>query len=46
MRDAFLNLANENDDRFVIVDATLPESEIANIIHNNVAELITTKDVS
>ncbi|MGB2107713.1 MAG: dTMP kinase [Candidatus Puniceispirillum sp.] len=45
VRDAFLKLANENDDRFVIVDATLPESEIANIIRNKVAELITTKDV-
>ena len=46
VRDAFLKLANENDDRFVIVDATLPESEIANIIRNKVAELIATKDVS
>jgi len=46
VRDAFLQLASANEDRFVIVDATLPESEIANIIRNKVAELITTKDVS
>ena len=46
VRDAFLQLANENYDRFVIVDATLPESEIASIIRNKVAELIAIKDVS
>jgi dTMP kinase len=46
VRDAFLELANENEDRFVIIDATLPVSEIANIIRNKVAELIAIKDVS
>ena len=44
VRDAFLQLAHMNEDRFVIVDATKTTSEIADIIRNKVAALVAMKD--
>ena len=44
VRDAFLQLAHMNENRFVIVDATKTTSEIADIIRNKVATLVAMKD--
>lgn len=44
VRDAFLQLAHKNEDRFVIVDASKTTSEIADIIRNKVATLVAMKD--
>ena len=45
VRDAFLQLAHAHESRFVIVDATLPASDIAEIIRDKVAKFIAIKDV-
>lgn len=46
VRDAFLQLAHMNEDRFVIVDATKTTSKIADIIRHKVATLLAMKDAS
>lgn len=44
--DAFLQLAHTHKDRFVIVDATLTSSEIAQVIRSEVAQLVATRNTT
>jgi dTMP kinase len=46
VRNAFLQLAHAHEDRFVIIDATLTSSEIANIVRRHVAKLVAMKDAT
>ena len=46
VRDAFLQLAHTHKDRFVIVDATLTSSEIAQVIRSEVAQLVATRNTT
>ena len=46
VRDAFLQLAHTHKNRFVIVDATLTSSEIAQVIRSEVAQLVATRNTT